>query len=143
MSNDLIDSLLPNLDDTLGVRDSIGAVLHTVSILTRVWTGRQVGDGQASDTVAQILPSPGIKEFGHDLRLMEGGTIRQGDILVKGISKNKYPNEEMIDCSTTSPLIEKFYLIDDRIYTVISVKEGYLTWDVQVRKQASKARYGG
>ncbi len=143
MSNPLIDSLIPNLDSVLGVRDSVGAVLHTVGILTRTWSGPKPGEGEPKDTIEKVSPTPGIVDYSHDLRLREGGMLRQGDIILRGLSKHKYPKEELIDCTTPKKSIEKFYLIDDRLYTVINVKEGYVTWNVQVRKYSNQKRYGG
>ncbi len=140
-SNTLIDSLLPNVDDLLGVRDSIGAVLRTVFILTRTWSGKKPGEGVATDTKVQLLPTPDLKDYSHNIRLQEGGSVRQGDIFVRGLSKHKYPKETDIDCSTHSHSVEKFYLIADRLYTVIIVKENYLTWDVQTRKYANQTVY--
>jgi hypothetical protein len=141
--NPLIDSLLPALDGILGVRDSVGAVLRTVSILTRTWQGgNHPGEGTPLDTVVQMLPTPFLKDYSHNLRLVEGGMVRQGDIMIRNISKHKYPTEDLVDCKTPSKSIEKFYLIDDRLYTVISVKEDYVTWDVQVRKYSNQKRYG-
>jgi len=143
MNNPLIDSLIPNLDSTLGVRDSIGAVLHKVGIIVRTWSGKKPGDGQASDVLSAISPTPGLKEFTHDVRLLEGGAVKQGDIIVRGISKHRYPTEDLVDCSSLLRNVERFYLIDERLYTVINVKEGYVTWDVQVRKYSNQIRYGG
>lgn len=142
--NPLIDSLLPNLDDSLGVRDSIGAVLHTVSFVTRTWEGgKKPGEGTPKDVVVQMLPTPFLKDYSHDLRLREGGMVKQGDIIMKNVSKHKYPTEDLVDGTTSAKSIEKFYLIDDRLYTVINVKEGYVTWDIQIRKLSNQTRYGG
>lgn len=129
----LIDDLLGSVDDILGVRDSVGAVLHPVFMVTRTWTGTQPGEGTFADVSVQVLPSPGIKEFSHDVRLREGGFIKQGDIILRGVSRNLYAESD-IDNSTAAKNIEKFYQLDNRLYTVIHVKENYLTWDVQIRK---------
>jgi hypothetical protein len=124
------------IDGILGVRDCIGAALHPVYIVTREWSGEQPGDGNSSETEEQILPTPEIKDYGHDLRLTEGGAIRQGDIILRNISKNQYPNESDLDCSTDGKRnIEKYYLINDRYYTVIHIKEDYLVWHVHLRKR--------
>lgn len=141
--NPLVDSLLDCVDCALGVRDSIGAVLHKVGFLTRTWSGDRPGSGTASDEVVQMLPTPFIVDYSHDLRIREGGMVKQGDIILKNVSKHKYPAENLIDCTTTSRSVEKFYLIDDRLYTVINVKESYVTWDVQIRKYSNQTRYGG
>lgn len=138
----IIESLLPVVDSILGVRDTVGAVLKPVSLLTRTWTGNQPGDGAATDLVTRILPSPGIREYAHDLKIQAGGAIQQGDVVVTGVSKNQYPTQDLIDGSCPSANIEKFYLVGEAVYQVINVKENYLTWDVQLRRLSSQARYG-
>lgn len=140
-SGELINRLKLHTDSVLAVRDSIGAQLHLVYRVTRTWTGKQIGDGAATDSTEQILPTPAIKEFAHDLRLQEGGVIRQGDILLKGLSKNLYPNKSDVDGSTGSLLVQRYYALDDSLYTVINVKENYVTWDVLVRKVSHNTRY--
>lgn len=139
----LIEGLKLNLDSVLGVRDTIGATLHKVYLITRTWSGKQPGEGQAIDQSVQIKPTPGIKEYAHDLRLVEGGAVKQGDIILRGISKHIYPNETFLDGRTGNKSVEKFYLINDRLYTVINIKENYVTWDVQLRKLSNQTRYGG
>lgn len=137
----LLDGLRANIDSILGVRDSIGATFKTVSILTRTWSGTRVGDGSARDSVVLVSPTPQVTEYGNDVRIQEGGAVKQGDNLVKGISKQSYPLESDIDGSSTDPLVEKFYLLDDKVYTVINVKEKYLTWDVLLRERSDQTRY--
>ena len=124
------------VDSVLGVRDCIGAALHPVYIYTRTWGGEQPGDGNFEESSEQILPTPQIKDYSHDLRITEGGVVKQGDIILRNISKNQYPNESEIDCSTDGRNIEKYYLINERLYTVIHVKEDYLTWHVHLRKRS-------
>lgn len=137
----LISSLQSSVDSALGIRDQLGIKIHDVFLLTRTWTGTRPGDGSAKDSVEQLLPTPKIVDYSHNLRLQEGGTIRQGDIILKGVSKGEYPDESVIDGSSHHKNIEHFYLIDDRLYNVINVKENYFTWDVQLRKLADKTRY--
>lgn len=141
----LLDSLKDCIDSVLGVRDCVGAVLHPVSILTRVWDGERPGDGTATEETEEIKPSPEIVDYGHDIRLMEGGAVKQGDIIIRGISKNKYPDESMVDCRLLEGEginTERFYFINDRFYTVIHVKDKYLTWDVHLRKRSDETRQG-
>lgn len=136
----LLDSLLPNIDTVLGVRDSIGAQLHNVYMITRRWSGGRPGEGEASDTIEQLTPSPQIYEYGHDIRIVEGGAVKQGDIVLKNISKNKYTSKDL-DGRTDDKATERFYRIKERLYQVINVKERYLTWEVQVRKLSNQTQY--
>lgn len=140
MSTGVVDSLLPAIDSILGVRDQIGAVIQPVYVVIRTWSGSQVGDGTAVDTKDQIYPTPGLKNFAQDIRLREGGSVKAGDIILVGVSKNLY-TEEMLDGSTDTPNIEKFFLVGAKLYQVINVVEKYVTWDVQLRELSNQTRY--
>lgn len=139
----LIDDLLEVVDDVLGVRDDIGAVIKPLSIVTRTWSGSQVGEGTFSDTKQPVLPSPQLVDLSHSLRLLEGGQYKQGDILLKNMSKNKYKTMKDVDCTSDDLSVEKFYLLGCDLYTVISVTESYITWNVQIRKVANAKGYSG
>lgn len=142
MSNNvLLDNLQLDVDSVLAIRGQIGAVLKKVQFLTRTWSGTRVGDGSATDVVLDMFPAPAVKEFGNDLRIVEGGMVKQGDNLLSSVSKQSYPNESDIDCTTSGPLVEKFYIVGGKIHTVINVKEKYLTWDILVRERADQTRY--
>lgn len=134
--NTLIDSLLPNLDDALGVRDSIGAKLRDVFILTRTWSGRSIGEGDFTDEVEQVKPTPYIVDYSQSLEIRDGGSIRSGDLMIKGISKHKYQTMTDVDCRVNQDTsnVQKFYFVNNMEYNVIHVKDNYVTWDVQVRK---------
>jgi hypothetical protein len=137
----LLESLLPNLGCVLEVRDEIGAVLKPVSFVTRTWSGTRAGDGTAVDVVTPMKPSPAIVEIGNDIRILEAGAVKQGDHILKSVSKLAYPLESDLDCSTSSPLVEKFYLVGDKLHSVINIKEKYVTWDILVRQRSDQTRY--
>ncbi len=134
--NTLIDSLIPNLDDVLGVRDSIGAKLRDVFILTRSWSGKNIGEGVFTDKTEQIKPTPYIVDYSQSIALRDGGAIRSGDLIIKGISKHKYPTMDKIDCRVDQSglNVQKYYFINNMEYAVIQVKDDYVTWDIHVRK---------
>lgn len=136
----IIASLLPAIDSILGVRDQVGAVIQPVSLVTRTWSGLAVGDGTAVDTVVQMLPSPGLKNFSQDIKLREGGAVKSGDIILTSVSKNSYT---LVQLDGTSPAqnIEKLYLVGAKLYQVINVMEKYVTWDVQLRELSNQTRY--
>jgi hypothetical protein len=136
----LIDSMADCSDSILGLRDSIGAVLKPTFLVTRTWTGEISGDGEATDEEEQMLPSPGIKTFEHDLRIQEGGVVKQGDILLRGVSKNKY-DQETVERKSAEKRIEKLYRVGDSLYSVVSVVEKQLTWDVLLRRISDQTRY--
>ena len=132
----IVDDVLSNLDDILGLRDELGAIKHHVFILTRKWSEER-GKGTYTDTKEQVLPTPYVVDFSHDLRLKEAGMIKQGDILVKMISKKKY-QEVQINCTVTDNKTEKYYLINNQLYEVVNVKDDYVHYDVQIRKTIKK-----
>lgn len=129
----IVPALLPAIDSILSIRDSIGALIEPMFLVTRTWSGAEPGAGTASDNVVQLLPTPAMKNFSQDVRLREGGAVKAGDIILKGISKNKF---DLAELDGTSPglNVEKFYRIGVKLYTVINVTENYVTWDVQLRE---------
>ena len=141
MADNLIDSLKKNINPILGVRDLLGAEKHKQYIMTRTWSGSKPGDGTAVDTKVLIDPSPAIVDLSHDKRVLEGGNFKRGDLLLKMVSKQTFPNESQVDGSNPAKNIEVFYLINNRVYTVISVVEDYIWWNVQIRKHNNQRTY--
>ncbi len=144
-----IDSaILQGVDSILGIRDAIGAIIKPIFFVTRTFykdAGKTVPATQpegsnAKDVVVQVLPTPGMKQFNQDIRLREGGSIKAGDIILKGISKNLF-KEKDLDGSTSAKNIQKLYLIGDKLYQVINVYEKHVTFNVQVRELTNQARY--
>lgn len=128
------DSLTDCVDDILAIRQDIGAELATVDFVTRVWSGQRIGDGSFSDTLERMFPLPCIKDLSHDVRLTEGGSIKQGDLILTGVSRNQYPDEEKLRTDTGLRNVEKFYKIGPHYYRTMHIKERLVTWDVHVRK---------
>lgn len=136
----IISDLLPAIDSILGVRDDIGAVIQPVYFVTRTWSGGAIGEGTPTDAEVQMLPSPGLKNFSHDVRLREGGVIKAGDIILQNVSKNSY-NEAELDGTSSGDGVEKLYRVGEKLYQVINVVEKYVTWDVQLRALSNQRRY--
>ena len=134
MSCNLRESLSGCIDKILGIREGMGAQLADVSLITRVWSGERVGDGDFSDSETKMSPMPGIQDFSHNIRVMEGGAVKAGDLILMGISRNKYPEEASLLTSTDDRNIEKFYKVGKHYYRAVHVKENLVTWDVHVRK---------
>lgn len=129
----IVDDILGCTDEILGLRDELGATKSLVYIITRTWE-EKIGKGSYTDKVEQIKPTPYLVDLSHSKRLREGGNIKQGDILVKHISKQSYANESDIDCKTSDKRVEKFYRFDGGTYKVISIVSDYVYWNIQVRK---------
>lgn len=136
----LIDGLLTGIDSILSIRDTAGAVIDPVYFVTRTWSGTEIGDGTVVDTEVQMLPSPGLKDYGQDLRVREGGSIKSGDIILKDVSRNKF-KESDLDGKSPSRNIEKFFRVGDKLYQVINITKSYVTWDVQIRELTNQTRY--
>lgn len=143
----LIDTLLPNMDAILGVRDSIGAIIKPVYFLTRTWYNdcdhTQASDspeGFAVDSLIQMLPTPKLKDFSQDERLKEGGSVKNGDLILSSISKTKYVESDL-DGSSNLANVEKLFVVGTKVYQVINVTEKYVTFNVQIRELSKQARY--
>ena len=136
--SDVIKSIRDSVNNILKIRDDIGAALKTVTLITRTWSGDEIGDGTFTDVTVILSPSPRVVEFKHDLRLLEGGAVKQGDILLKMISKQTYPTDDLLDAKTSSKKIESLYEVGDSIYTPTAITEKHLTWNVLLRKKSSK-----
>lgn len=130
--------LIDNVDSILSLRDEIGAVKSPVFIVTRVWNETK-GIGQPTETRVQILPSPRIVELSHDMRLREGGFMKQGDVILKMISKESY-KESDIDLSVPNDKTEKFYLIKNSLFEIISVVDKYVVFQVHIRRTLKKCQ---
>lgn len=135
-----ISSLLSSLESILGIRQQIGADLRKAYIITRTWSGAEIGDGTPTETVTEILPTPGIKDFSHSIKLEASGNIKQGDIILHQISKAAFPLESSIDGTSASAQIEKLYKVGEYYYRAISIVEKHLTWNVQLRRLSDQTR---
>lgn len=139
---------MTNIDAILSIRDQIGAVKKPVYLVQRSWftdgtftaLSGEIGNGVAQDVEVQLLPSPQLVDYTQAVNIREGGSIKGGDIILKMISKSSW-SEVDLDGSSSDPSIEKLYRVGARIYQVISVTEGYVTWNVQLRELSNQARY--
>lgn len=135
MKTSILPGLQKSLESILTIKDDLGVSLVEVHLIKRRWTGQNIGDGDAVDEAKQILPSPRVVDLAHDLRLVEGGSIQRGDLILKDILKTKYTRSQlMLEHEPTN--VEGFYLVNGRYYKAIHVKEKLLTWSVHVRPQA-------
>jgi hypothetical protein len=130
----IVSDLLGDVDSILSVRDQIGAALKPVYLVTRTWSGSELGEGTASVTKTQMLPSPRVVEFKHDLRLVEGGFVKAGDILLKMVSKQSYATESLLDGTSNVANVEKLYEVGGILYRPINVREKHVTWTVLLRR---------
>lgn len=130
----LIDDLRANINDILRVRDDLGAALKPVYIVTRTWTGLEPGDGEFSDEEVQILPSPRIVEYKNEYKIQQGGAVQQGDIALKMVSKQSFPEITQVDGTVPDQNTEVFYKVGGYYYRVIHVREKFFVYEIQLRK---------
>lgn len=145
----LVSELISSLDSVLKIREDLGAEKHFVYILKRENPAPKELEGfgekgQIKDILElKIFPSPRIMDYSHSLRLKEGGNIRQGDLVLKMISKNQYKKED-IDLSLKSgesKEIQRYYYINKEIYNLISITEDHCWFNIQVRKVSDSKVY--
>jgi hypothetical protein len=125
--------LMKCVDKILGIREDIGAQLADIYLIERTWSGRRAGDGTFVDRSALLSPIPQIVDYSHDIRVSEAGAYKSGDIILKGISMNKWSESQLLTL-TDQRNIERFYKVGGHYYTAIHVKENFVTWDVHLRK---------
>lgn len=136
----LIDGLRANVNHILSQRDALGAALKDVYLVTRTWSGVELGDGTATEVKVKMNPSPRVVEFKHDMRLVEGGAVQQGDVLLKMVSKQTFPTQSLVDGSSATATKEALYEIGGFLYRVVNVRERHLTWNVLLRRLSQQAR---
>ena len=134
----IVDSLIGIADSLYGVRDAVGANIELTYLVTRTWSGAVPGDGTYIDDIVQLLPSPGIKQLKADWKAREAGLMELGDTMLTGISKQSHFERSSIDCTSELPNVERFYKISNKLYSVVSVEDHYISWDVRIRKLANQ-----
>jgi hypothetical protein len=132
--SDLKSSLLKCIDKILEIKEGVGADIEKVDLITRTWSGERVGDGSFIDLLERMKPLPCIADVSHDVRVTASSSVKQGDLLLKSISMNSYPDEKKLRTDTGIRNVEKFYKIGEHYYRTIHIKKNLVTWDVQVRK---------
>lgn len=132
MSN-IKDCLLDSLDCILGIREDMGAQIDDVYLVTRTWAGERVGDGKYKDVTVKMKNTPEIVDHSHSIRMSEGGSIKQGDLVLKTISQKDY-SEDQLRTDTGLEKVEKFVKVGDHYYRTINVRKRLVTWDVHIRK---------
>ena len=138
----MITDLIANSDAILGIRQALGAEKHTAYLLTRTWAGGEIGEGAPTDAIEAITPAPNLQEYPHDIAERTGGKIEQGTIKLKMVSKKNYTREVLnLENPTRNKGLEKFYYINEKLYTVIGISEYQIHWNVTLKKSSNKKVY--
>jgi len=133
----IVNDVLECTDEILGLRDDLGAIKHKVYIVTRTWSGSELGEGSVTESFEQIKPTPWIVNFKRQIRLREAGKAKQGDIVLKHISKESY-KESDLRTVTANGKVEKYYVINSEYYELIDIEEDYVYFNVIIRKRSRK-----
>lgn len=86
----LRDELLPTVDELRGLFSEFGVARYTVTIRRSVWSGGKPGIGAPTHTDTPIVTSTGGSPLVEQVSAREvassGGTYREGDLRVRGIT---------------------------------------------------------
>lgn len=134
--SDLLDCTAEALEEALKTREDLGLAFQKVCLVTRTWSGAEIGSGTFKDVDKSVSPTPIVKDHDFDLRLTEGGSVKQGDRILQKILKSKFPLESDVDTRVKDcpANVEIMYKIGTALYVVQHVTEKALYWDVQVRR---------
>ena len=121
----LVDALKSTVANALKIRDSLGAKKANVYFYTK--------QGENEEVWRQILPTPQIVDYGLDLRLLAGGEVQQGDIMLRGIPQTNYERTD-IETASTDETEKRFFVIEGRAYTAVYIRKQLLTWEVLIRR---------
>ena len=111
--------------DALGILDDIGIKKSNV-----YWYQKDEGE---EPFYSQVLPTPIIQDYSHNIRLLEGGAVQQGDLILTNIPKSIY-NEESLETATEEGTREKYWVINGLAYTTVRIVRNYLSFNVQIRR---------
>ncbi len=133
----LLDDVAKDVQGALETIESLDIYKSKVYLLTRTWKERK-GRGKPTDELTKVDPNPFISDYSHSLRLKEGGNIKQGDLIIKYLPKNLFPDENSVNLISNDEKIEKFYVLEKELYETVSIIKGYAYWNVQIRKTSKK-----
>ena len=123
--SNFLDSFKIDVAPLYGIRDDIGGKKANVFFYEK-------RDG-FEPLWKQILPTPYIKRFSHDVRLQEGGSLTEGDFILKGFPKTTF-SESQLETSSLDGNVDKYWVINGRAYTTVSIKESIISYDVHIRR---------
>lgn len=136
----ILNGLRANINSILSLRDSLGVQKGLVYLITRSWSGNEIGEGESHDLKVQMLPTPYVYILTADSKIPEGGLIKRGDIILRQISMQTYPTEDLIDGTSQDPTVEKLYEVDGVLYRVIEVTKKHVTWKVILRRLSQQGQ---
>lgn len=87
LGTNLVDSLLPTVDELRGLNEDFGARAYRVSTVRRTWSGSIAGEGDPADVETEITPVPKVHTWGgFELDLARCGLEELGEIKLTEVS---------------------------------------------------------
>lgn len=114
--DNLIDSIYADVVD--GVRSDLlpemGIRPYRVFLVTRTWSGGEVGGGEATDVVVEFDPIPRVHNWNDSIvtRLEPCGTIEEGDVIISEMSLS-YTHAEIGAGTVEAPGVQVMIRIDE------------------------------
>ena len=129
------------VDCALEALDSMGLNIAEVGLIKRVWPEDKIGRGTPVDTLELFTPTPRIEQIRQSHNNKQAGQERRGDVFVKFLSKNKYPEVSSIDATSTVKNEEIYYYVDGELFEVVEVTENLTHWNVLISRAKKRRLY--
>lgn len=129
------------IDCALQIVDDLGLNISKIGIFSRSWSEGKLGCGDPSDKVVYFSPTPRLRNISLNHSNKESGLEKRGDTLVRLLSKNQYPTEDLINAVSNDKEIEMYYFINNDLYEVVKVIENVTHWDVLVKRAKKRKLY--
>lgn len=126
------------IDCALAAVEEMGLSIGPVKIIKRVWSGKKLGEGNVTDTVVQISPTPRIQQIKENHRNKEGGLEKRADVLLKMISKSKYPTKDELELISENKNTELYYMINEDLYELVEVIEKIAYWNILIKRSKKR-----
>ncbi len=111
----LVDSLVTDVIDGLRgeLHPGFGVRAYRAYRVIRTWDGERVGDGVATDVVAELLPQPDVATWdGLSLEQARCGLEEVGEVTLTEVSLS-YTYDQLTRRGTLAPTAEIFFVIGE------------------------------
>lgn len=128
----LRSDLIPVIDDARAMVADLGLRLHVVKVVTRTWSGSEVGRGTPSDVELTIDPAPKVRPPHPREVSAAQGRYENGDQLVQQISAT-YTRAEL-DGGTIAAGVVVFWTIDGEEYRLVGLSQKPFEWRAHLQR---------
>ena len=109
-----------------GIRDTIGAKKANVYFYEKP-------RGEGTALWKQILPTPYVRNISLNEVLQSGGSVQESDLYLNSIPKDTYDRSQL-ETATLEGNVDKYWVINQRAYTTVNIKEKLFSFNVQIRR---------